>query len=136
MANPGKYTDRVVKTVLRMLRNGTPRLQAARAAGIHYDTFREWEKAKPEFSEAVEKAEAQAMSDRIARIQAAAKTGNWQADAWWLERRHPNDFGRRDRVDIYEHERVLKEAERIAARFKVPVETVLQRAGIALPSTN
>jgi hypothetical protein len=136
MARPTKYTPRTVRTLLKMLRQGTPRIHAAQAAGIHYDTFREWEKARPEFSEAIRKAESQAIADRVARIQGAAKGGNWQADAWWLERRHPNDFGRRDRIDVYEHERVRQEAERIAARFGVPVSMVLERAGIVLPSSN
>ncbi len=31
----------------------------------------------------------------LAKIQKAAADGNWQAAAWWLERRYPADWGRR-----------------------------------------
>jgi len=33
-------------------------------------------------------------------IQKAAGKGNWQAAAWWLERRRPNDYARRDTVQV------------------------------------
>lgn len=38
-------------------------------------------------------------------------TPQWQADAWYLERRYPQRWGRQDRVDI--HVFIEREAERI-----------------------
>ena len=35
----------------------------------------------------------------MALIAKAAGEGNWQAAAWWLERRFPERWGRRERVD-------------------------------------
>ncbi len=49
-----------------------------------------------EFLEAIEKAEAQAKVRNVTIIQAAAKD-NWQAAAYWLERRYPEEWGRRGR---------------------------------------
>ena len=48
-----------------------------------------------EFLEAVKKAEAEAEALRVSRISKAGKEGNWQADAWYLERRYPDRWGKR-----------------------------------------
>lgn len=48
-----------------------------------------------EFSEAVTKTEADAKIGALARIQQAGRNGSWQADAWFLERKYPQEFGRR-----------------------------------------
>ena len=37
---------------------------------------------------------------RLARIEKVAEEGNWQADAWVLERKYPDKFGRRDRINV------------------------------------
>lgn len=48
----------------------------------------------------------------------------WQAFAWYLERKYPDRWGRRDRVDVT----VRKEAERIAGEFGVDVDEIITRA--------
>jgi len=48
-----------------------------------------------EFGSALEKAEAQAHARSVAIIQKAALE-TWQAAAWWLERRYPEQWARRD----------------------------------------
>jgi hypothetical protein len=50
-----------------------------------------------EFREAVKKAEAAAEAKRIQIITEAAKE-DWKAAAWYLERRYPERWGRRDRL--------------------------------------
>jgi hypothetical protein len=74
--------------------------------GIHRDTFFEWlkrgerdnvadrEGGYSDFSDAVKKAQAQAEIDSVARVRKAGQDGNWQADAWYLERSHPDRWGR------------------------------------------
>ena len=51
------------------------------------------------FSDSVKKAQAQAIVERLERINAAAAAGSWQADAWGLERTYPAHFGRNTRDD-------------------------------------
>jgi hypothetical protein len=46
------------------------------------------------FVAAVEKAEAAGVEERLSRIRKAAKAGAWQADAWLLERRYAQAYGR------------------------------------------
>jgi len=87
--------------VLAFLRRGLHRTDAARAAGITYKTFREWELADGAFREAVKKAEADSREALVERIQAAAEDPkHWTAAAWLLERRSPKRWGRKDRVDV------------------------------------
>ena len=45
------------------------------------------------FDSAIKEAEAEAIAGRIQCIQ-KAEDHSWQAAAWWLERRYPQDFGR------------------------------------------
>lgn len=56
------------------------------------------EKILLEFIERIKKAEAKAILRNVAIINQAA-TENWQAAAWWLERRYPNQFGKRVEID-------------------------------------
>ena len=58
---PTKYTPERVKRILDAIRIGAHYVDAARAAGIHVDTFIEWRKTYPEFSEAVEEADGACM---------------------------------------------------------------------------
>ena len=51
-----------------------------------------------EFLELYEKAFADSVAQRVARISKAANEGAWQADAWWLARMASNEFG--DRIAV------------------------------------
>ena len=61
--------------------------------GISYETYRIWQTEKPVFSVAIKKAEAEC---KVARIQTILKASekSWQAAAWWLERRCPDEYSR------------------------------------------
>lgn len=87
------------EALLNALRNGNTRRAAAGHVGIHHATFyRMLENAT--FRDAVEKAEAEAEVKYLGGVAEAAANGAWQANAWWLERRRHEDYGRRDKVDI------------------------------------
>lgn len=101
MSRTGRTTKRTPEreqALLNALRLGNTRTAAAAYAEVHRDTFYAW-MADPTFSDAVEKAEADAEARFVAQIVQAAKDGTWTAAAWWLERRRGADYGRRDRVD-------------------------------------
>jgi hypothetical protein len=100
-----KYTSERVERILASLKNGNPRFVAAAKGGISVMTLRNWLKDKPEFEQAVLEAESSAVSAHIGNInRAAIQNGNWQASAWWLERRYPQEFGRVDRLEVYQRE--------------------------------
>lgn len=95
-----KRTDERVDAVLRSLRSGNTRRAAAAVAEVDASTFYRWMEADATFRTAVEKAEAEAEARFAARVTSAADEGTWQAAAWWLERRRPQDYARRAQMDV------------------------------------
>ena len=110
--------------VLANIKTGCPIEHACKAAGFSNSTFfnykkrakailethpeviingdmgklTEDERGYVEFLQGVKKAEGEAVLRNIAVVSAAAQK-HWVAAAWWLERRYPDQFGRRERID-------------------------------------
>lgn len=108
MPRPSKLTPHAQETIVAALRVGATYEHAALVAGITYRTFRLWMQEGERtthgrffhFFQAVKRAEAEAAVKWLARIEQAADDGVWQAAAWKLERRYPEQWGRRDKVDV------------------------------------
>jgi hypothetical protein len=104
---PSKLTAETVKSLCDSITLGVPYKHACVGAGIKYSTFRRWmvegEAAnsgeKREFYDSIKNAEAQGMRNNLAIITKAAREGSWQGSAWILERRYPEEFGRKERID-------------------------------------
>ena len=102
-----KLTDQLCDEICNDIKAGVPIAHASVAHGIDRSTFYNWYNQgkeaktgnKRKFYLKVEEAKSVAMTLRARRIYKAGET-NWQADAWWLERVDPDNFGRKDR---YEH---------------------------------
>lgn len=94
MARKTKYTPEVVKKLTDAIKLGATYELASGYAGVSPATLYEWLKKKPEFLEAVKDAEGAGAVGWLARIEQAAKDGTWQAAAWKLERRYPQEYGR------------------------------------------
>lgn len=99
MARPSKRSPERVERICDALRSGNTRRAACLLAGIGEATFFRWLNEDQEFRETVERAEAQAEARFVAQVESAALGGTWTAAAWWLERRRPADYARRDKVD-------------------------------------
>lgn len=97
---PTKRTPETEKRILDALRVGATRKDASLAAGISQDTFANWLSDSSDFSDAVEKAESEDKLRMLAVITKASQEGNWQAAAWRLERKDPDNFGRRERQKV------------------------------------
>lgn len=108
MARQTKLTPDVQDKIVAALRVGATYEHAALVAGISYRTFRNWmqegEHAERglylQFFQAIKRAEAEASVRWLARIEQAANDGVWQAAAWKLERRFPEQWGRREHVEM------------------------------------
>ncbi len=101
MGRRTKLTPETTKKLTDAIRQGATYEHACNYAGIHYGTFCEWRtlgesgrKVYSEFSDAIKKAEGDATIKWLAIIDRSATGGNWQAAAWKLERRYPEDYGR------------------------------------------
>ncbi|WP_245533961.1 hypothetical protein [Effusibacillus pohliae] len=106
MARRTKLTPEIQQKIVGAIAAGNYHETACALAGIHPSTFYRWleEGAKPrakkgyrEFCEAVKKAEAAAEAKRIQLITKAAET-DWKAAAWYLERKYPDRWGKKDKV--------------------------------------
>jgi len=84
--------------VLEAIRGGSTRKAAALHAGIDEHTLYNWLKAYSSFSSALTRAEADVEVRCTALILNAATTDPRHAE-WWLERRRPDDYGRRERLE-------------------------------------
>ena len=105
MGRATKLTAEVQESICQAIRAGNTKEVAAEFVGIDRTTLFEWiargkgtdERPRTarfaDFADAVAKAEAAAVVRNVAIIeQAAAK--NWQAAAWWLERRHRGEWAK------------------------------------------
>jgi len=122
MARPTKLNKEVREAICKALRSGNNRPAACAFGGVSYQTMLNWGKRAQlalaraeagetiedseipfvEFLEGVQKAEGNAEVGMVAVIHQAARQavdGQWQAAAWWLERKHPDRWGRRERVE-------------------------------------
>ena len=102
-----KLTNRLCDEICNDIKAGVPIKHAAISHGITEVTFYNWynkgKKAKKgkfrDFYDDVEEAKSIAITLRARRIYKAGES-NWQADAWWLERVDPENFGRKDRHTV------------------------------------
>lgn len=108
---PTKLTPETQAKICEALRAGNYFDTACAYAGISVSTGYEWiqrgkgehptkKGGKPfsDFSDAIEKASADAETQSVALIMKAG-TETWTARAWWLERRFPDKWGRQ-RIDL------------------------------------
>lgn len=100
MARPSKRTPERQTAILNSLRVGNTRRAAAAAAEIDHATFYRWLDDDATLRDAVEKAEADAEQRFLGNIAKAAAEGTWQAAAWWLERRRPEEYRKREGVEL------------------------------------
>lgn len=102
MKRPRKPTQKL-QELLHAIGLGATYKMACSYAGIGESTFhkelamgREGQDAESiEFLASIKKAEAEAGLKWLGQIEAAAQQGNWQAAAWRLERRYPQEYARR-----------------------------------------
>ena len=126
--------------VLQSLAHGTSRAVAAQAVGVSGESLRRWIEVDPAFALAVAKAEAEMVTSLVGVVYATAHSvtregqptqSAWLAAMTLLERRHPEDWARRDRIDISME--IREEAKRLAdenpgldpAAIMAEAETVL-----------
>ncbi|MBZ9715506.1 hypothetical protein [Deinococcus multiflagellatus] len=99
-----KLTPALQEKFIRAVRAGNCVETCCDYVGINPDTYYEWQKRGQqggaaneiyrEFRAAVLDAQASAEIESVARIRLSGQKGNWRADAWYLERRHPDRWGR------------------------------------------
>jgi hypothetical protein len=109
VARPTKRTPEREQRLLDAVRAGNTRRASAAYAGVSEDSLERWQQRYAGFADALTRAEAEAEVRNVAIVQQAARD-DWRAAAWWLERRRPEEYARRDRLEVS----IRQQAERIA----------------------
>jgi hypothetical protein len=70
--------------------------QACGLVGVSYGTYSRWLTEYPLFKEFIHRVKAQVEYDALFYIKEAMQGGTWPASAWFLERKYPQRYGKRD----------------------------------------
>jgi transposase len=106
---PSKFSIESQEIICKAIANGSTYAEAAELAGVTYNTLLNWkhrgEQAKSgklfEFFNTLKKAEDQSEAELLSRIVDAGRDPkHWQANAWILERRMPDRWGRKDKIEM------------------------------------
>lgn len=129
---PTLLTEELADELVRLLSAGNYDETAAKAAGVAPRTFREWlqrglslrdaDEPYRQLRRRVDEARAKGEATHVARIAKAAQDGDWKASAWYLERAHPERWGKPGARPI---PRERDELEEPHAPDLEPVETPL-----------
>ncbi len=106
-----KLTEELIEQISIAVENGSSNKDACILTGISESTFYNWmneakalqdKKKIPsdkriylEFMESLKKAEAMFKQFHLGQINKASREGSWQASAWMLERKYPNEYSRK-----------------------------------------
>jgi len=105
----GKLDRELTERICTAIAAGNTLKTSAALAGVNPGTVSTWltmgkrddsPEIYREFSEEVQKARAVAEARAVQHITRAAGEGQWTAAAWFLERTNPNEWGKKDRVEV------------------------------------
>ena len=127
-----KYTPEMVKQLIKYVEGGSYIVVACRAVGIAEKTFYEWFKKGEagidpysKLSKSIKMAKAKAEIKNIEIIQKAAGK-NWQASMALLERKYPQRWARRDKLEV-KTKKIVESKQVIEFRTKEKELTVNTR---------
>ena len=132
MGRPTKLTPEVQQKIVTAISAGNAEETAAEYAGIAPSTFFRWmsqgakpraAKVKRKFREAVSRARVEAEVRHVVVIEQVAAV-DWRADAWWLERRRHDRWGKKESLEIT----IRREAERLAKETGLDGEEIMAEA--------
>lgn len=95
-----KCTPELIRRAVKLKKGGANNQDIAKAVGIAESTFYRWtntptSERQRELSEELKKAEADYKNALQGIIAKAAQERDWKAAAWLLERKYPDEYGRK-----------------------------------------
>jgi hypothetical protein len=94
-----KYREDLVDAICKMVENGVSVSNACASVGISRATYHRWKETNETFLVRIEEAKGKlirVMEEGMLRDTAE----DWRARAWWLERRLPHIYGKREHRTI------------------------------------
>ena len=117
--DPKKFAliiDEKMSKLGEFMKTGLAFSTACRAAGVHPNTYYLWKKKAEAGDEPYAtsyrkllEARAQGEAELAQVIVNAAKTDDWKAAAWMLERRNKKTWGKNDQISLYQLQKLKKE---------------------------
>lgn len=106
LARKTKLSRKLIQEAENLIKLGNYNVTVCQYLGIGETTWYRWLQEgreaerglKREFWEAIKRAESHAEIRNVQVIQQAGQD-NWQASAWYLERKFPDKWGRKDRLE-------------------------------------
>lgn len=92
---PSKCTPQLIRRVAKMARLGMSQRMIADALGVTEVVMSQWKAGNADLFKVFNKSRMRGVQDKLQRIDKAGRKGQWTADAWWLERKFPDEFARR-----------------------------------------
>lgn len=92
-----KYSDETIQGLVDMITIGMTQKDACEILGVHESTFIRWMK-NPNFANRITQARTKQKQFMITAVVGAANK-DWKAAAWWLERKHPDEFVRKQEIE-------------------------------------
>jgi transcriptional regulator with XRE-family HTH domain len=116
-----KFNEKTIEIILKARKSGLNQKECAEVAGINEATLYKWlnkgKKAKREkYRDFYNDFQMAKNKNKLFHLKKIHEAEAWTASAWYLERVYPEEFGRKDRVDL-KHEaqvevsKTVKEAE-------------------------
>lgn len=98
-----KLTPELAEEAIKLVSNGASNADVIAYLGVAEGTFYTWLRepkndAQRALAQGLKKAETERKLWHLQRIHEAAKSGDWKASAWYLERRYPNEYARTQRI--------------------------------------
>lgn len=127
-----KLKQEYIQECVKLKRAGVNDKDIAHYIGVRPETFSVWmnhpkTELQSNLSEALKKAESEAKAAALSKIQEAGmKKGNWQALAWWLERKFPREFARPE-VQL-QREMMEKNTEQLLETFSDVIVKIRETA--------
>lgn len=93
-----KATHKTIEVILSAISDGLTQREASNLAGISEDTLSLW-KQDSDFSEQIRQKQIENKRRHINIINKASER-DWKASAWWLERKHKEEFSSKAVLDV------------------------------------
>lgn len=98
-------TEGVVEDLQMYITRGLGLQEACTLSGVEWTTFTRWRTVYPDFKAFIDQCQARSEFDALDQVHKARDGGVWQASSWFLERKWPDRYGRRDvtKHEIFNH---------------------------------
>lgn len=100
-----KFNDETIEMILKARESGLNQKECAEVAGINEATLYKWlnkgkEAKRGKYRDFYNDFQMAKNRNKLFHLKKIHEAEQWTASAWYLERVYPEEFGRKDRVDL------------------------------------